>query len=225
MLELAHVSHVTWACMDKGFRCGPSPTVFIKCILFNTQKLPGLLLKLNFRKSSPISTSCQWLFHGFFRNYPCPTFLLSFYSLPESQVFARTVFSKIFEIASAVFTMIVQPASQSHGNSSQRCCFSLVWNKFLHRWTIQCLRITLSTINRDKEIQLYCSHGIPLSLDTSVKMHTSEPELSFCLTVSLRTGESFCQNDIISWHLQNVYSYRCFMKGSWSEWPIQTKSI
>lgn len=121
--------------------------------------------------------------------------------------------------------MVVQPSSQSHGNSLQRCCFSLVWNKFLHRWTIQCLRITLLTINRDKEIRLHCSRGIPLSLDTSVKMHTSEHEWSFCLIVSLRTHESFCQNDLISWHLQNIYRYRCFLKGSWSKWPIQTKSV
>lgn len=137
----------------------------------------------------------------------------------------NSVFSKIIKIASVVFPMIVQPASQSHGNSLQRCCFSLVWNKFLHRWTIQCLRITLLTINRDKDIQLHCSRGIPLSLDTSVKMHTSELEWSFCLIVSLRTHESFCQNELISWHLQNIHSYRCFLKGSWSKWSIQTKSV
>lgn len=146
-------------------------------------------------------------------------------SLPESQVCKKSVFSKIINTASEVFPAIVQPASQSHGNSLQRCCFCLVWNKFLHRWTIQCLRITLLTINRDKEIQLHCSRGIPLSLDTSVKMHTPEPERSYCLIVSLRTRESFCQNDLISWHLQNIYSYRCFQKGFWNKWPMQTNPV
>lgn len=117
---------------------------------------------------------------------------------------------KITTFAPAVFPIIVQPASQSHGNSLLRCYFSLVWNKFLHRWTIQRLRITLLTINRDKEIQLRFSHGIPLSLDTSVKMHTLEPEWSFCLIVSLSTCGSFCQNYLISWHLQKyilIYAF------------------
>lgn len=225
MLELDQVSHGTWACRGKEFRCGLSLTVLIKCILFNAKSFPDPLLKRNFRKSSPISKTCQWLFNRFFKKYSCLTFLLYSFLTRISGLCKNSVFSKIIRTASEVFPVIVQPASQSHGNSLQRCFFCLVWNKFLHRWTIQCLRITLLTNSRDKEIQLHCSHGIPLSLDTSVKMHTSEPEWNFCLIVSLRTCESFCQNDLISWHLQNIYSYRCFLKGSWNKWPIQTKPV
>lgn len=206
MLELDQVSHGTWACRGKEFRCSLSLTVFIKCILFNAKNHPRPLLKHNFRKSSLISTTCQWLFNRFKKTYSCFTFLLNSFLTRMSGLCKNSVSSKIINTASEVFPVNVQPASQSHGNSLQRRCFCLVWNKFLPRWTIQCLRITLLTINRDKEIQLHCSHGIPLSLDTSVKMHTSEPEWRFCLIVSLRTHESFCQNDLISWHTCKTYT-------------------
>lgn len=184
-----------------------------------------LIVKTLLIKVLPITTTCHWLFLGFFKSYPCLTFLCNFDSLSESEVSKNSVCFKITKFAPSVFPIIVQPASQSHENSLLRCCFSLVWNKFLHRWTIQCLRITLLTINRDKEIQLHFSHGIPLSLDTSVKMHTSEPEWSFCLIVSLSTCGSFCQNYLISWHLQNIYTDTCFLKASWNKWPKQTKSV
>lgn len=92
MLELDQVRHGTWACRGKEFRYGLSLTVFIKYILFNAKKPPCPLLKCNFRKSSLISTTCQWWFNRFLKNIHALLFF-STHSLPESQVSARILCS------------------------------------------------------------------------------------------------------------------------------------